>query len=126
MMRYTPEQYALLETFEKGRLVQKLSEEELYTYHFLMDEKLLQPRADIEDGFHLLSEQGKCILEEQRLRKQNIEQKARELAEQKAADKKAKAADRRHDFLILFIGAIISFLLDNIDRVSGWISAMRS
>lgn len=58
-MEYTPEQYAMLERFEKGLNIVGMEEEELRVYWFLIDQGLLQPRADIEDGLHFLSKRGK-------------------------------------------------------------------
>ena len=42
-MNYTDEQYAMLERFEPGLNIDKLTEDELPIYWFLMEQKLLQP-----------------------------------------------------------------------------------
>ena len=125
-MRYTPEQYALLETFEEGRLVQELSDNELYTYQFLIGEKLLQPRADIEDGWHLLSEQGKCVLLEHRMELEKALKDADQMAEQAAKEKKRKASDRFHDFVLLFVGAAICYFFEHLDELVCWIRSIQS
>lgn len=125
-MTYIDEQYALLETFEKGRLVQELTEDELYTYQFLIQRNLLQPRADIKDGLHFLSEQGKCVLAEHRSFLKQLDKNADDLAKSTAAEKKAKASDRFHDFLLLFIGAAITYFFDHAKEIIDWISGFFS
>lgn len=113
-MVYTSEQYDLLETFEKGRLVQELSVDELYIYRFLIDEKLLQPRADIKDGWHLLSEQGKRVLE-------NRQKQICEASEKKAADKKSRIKDRIFQTFLVILGYTLGLLTDNIGTVCDWV-----
>lgn len=105
-MNYTGEQLKLLATFENGRLVQELTEQELYVYRFLMEQGLLQPRADIEDGWHLLSEKGKTVLECRQTKLQML---------QKIADKDAekKRNQRLHNNLEIVntILPVVTFIL---------------
>lgn len=121
-MVYTCEHYALLETFEKGRLVQELNEDELYTYRFFMQNGLLQPRADLEDGLHYLSEKGKYELAAYRAEQQEIQKQADSLAQQEAKEKKEKASNRLHDLLMILIGAVITYILEHLDEVVLWIA----
>lgn len=65
-MNYTNEQYALMELFENGVITYDLTDKQKEIMFFLESEKLLQHRAYIQDGFCVLSERGKCILEEHR------------------------------------------------------------
>lgn len=125
-MVYTPEQYALLETFEQGRLVQTLSDKELYTYQFLVREDLLQPRADIQDGWHLLSEQGKRVLFGHRMELEKSLKDSNQMAEQAAKEKKSKAADRFHDFVLLFVGAAICYFFEHLDELIVWVCLLIS
>lgn len=125
-MEYTPDQYALLETFENGRLIQELTEDELFTYDFFIQNHLLQPRADIEDGLHFLSAQGKNALSSHRAALQQIDKNADDLAKSTAAEKKAKASDRRHDIVLLFIGAAITYLFDHAKEIIAWLSSFFS
>jgi hypothetical protein len=116
-MNYTGEQLKLLSTFEYGRLIQELNEQELVVYRFLIGQELLQPRADIEDGWHLLSEKGKSVLEERK-------KQADDLSEQKSKAKKEKAADRLHDFLMILVGATVAFALDHIEDIVDAIASL--
>ena len=116
-MYYTPDHYAMLERFEHGLNIDTLSENELDTYQFLMQQNLLQPRYDLEDGLNYLSEPGKCVLAEHRDNLQKINQEADELAKKATAEKKSKSSDRFHDFLILILGAAITFILDHISEI---------
>lgn len=125
-MKYTPEQYALLETFEEGRLVQELSGETLYTYQFLMQENLLQPRADIKDGWHILSERGKLELYQHRAILEKALKDANQMTEQAAKEKKSKAADRFHDFVLLFVGAAICYFFEHLDELIVWVRSVIS
>ena len=65
-MEYTDEQYALMESLEKGLNYWQLPEEQKWTLRYLQDEGIAQPRADISDGYYLLTEPGKRILSERR------------------------------------------------------------
>lgn len=106
-MRYTPEQYALLKTFEYGRLVQELSDTELYTYQFLMQEKLLQPRADIEDGWHILSEQGKRVLSERA-------ERINKASKKKKADIQAQIVEKGFQVFLLALSYILGLFTQEI------------
>ena len=107
---YTEEQYSLLQSFSGGRLIQELSQEELYVYDFLLSEQLLQPRADMEDGWHLLSERGKMILE-------NHRNQLREKAENKAAEKKEKVKDRIFQTFLVALGYGLGLLTGNLGTI---------
>jgi hypothetical protein len=121
---YTSEQYALLETFEKGGLVQDLTEDELYTYQFLMQNNLLQPRADIEDGLHLLSERGKMLLESHRISEQQKKELLEDKVKQRAEAKKEKVSGYFHDIFLLFLGGAITVFFENIGAVCKWLCSI--
>ena len=87
-MEYTPEQYAMLERFEKGLNIVGMEEEELRIYWFLIDQGLLQPRADIEDGLHFLSEKGKIALFRYHDALSKAEEQARNASEKEAKEEK--------------------------------------
>lgn len=114
---YTEEQYDLLQSFSGGRLVQELSQEELYVYEFLISERLLQPRADIKDGWHVLSERGKMILE-------NHHNQLREKAENKAAEKKEKVKERIFQTFLVALGYGLGLLTGNIGAILDFFRAL--
>ena len=116
-MSYTSEQYALLETFKQGRLIDELTTEELEVYQFLISDGLLKPRADIEDGWHLLSEKGKRILE-------NRDKKIREATEQKATEKKYRREDRIFQTFLLLFGYALGLLTGNLKTVIDWLLSL--
>ena len=113
-MQYTQEQFALLDNFKQGRLLKELSEDDLFVYRFLISEGLLQPRADIEDGWHTLSEKGKMVLE-------NRDKEASDLAKNNAETKKAKTSERLHDFVLVLFGSIITILVEHFGDIILWL-----
>ena len=119
-MNYTDEQYAMLERFEPGLNIDKLTEDELPIYWFLMEQKLLQPRHDIEDGLHQLTERGKQVLSYHRASLKKIEQDAEQLAQENAAEKKSKSSDRRFDVFLLFLGFVLGIIADHISEIFGF------
>lgn len=119
-MNYTDEQYAMLERFEPGLNIDKLTEDELPVYWFLMEQKLLQPRHDIEDGLHQLTERGKQVLSYHRASLKKIEQDAEQLAQENAAEKKSKSSDRRFDVFLLFLGFVLGIIADHISEIFGF------
>ena len=121
---YTQEQYLLLETFENGRLVQELPEGELFAYQFLMEEGLLQPRADIKDGWHLLSERGKMLLESRRLSEQQKKAVLEEQVKKRAEAKKEKVSQFWRDILMLILGGVITVIVENIGSILDWLCSL--
>ena len=119
-MNYTDEQYAMLERFEPGLNIDKLTEDELPIYWLLMEQKLLQPRHDIEDGLHQLTERGKQVLSYHRASLKKIEQDAEQLAQENAAEKKSKSSDRRFDVFLLFLGFVLGIIADHISEIFGF------
>lgn len=123
-MTYTDEQYAFLETFENGRLVQDLTEDELFIYDFFIRNHMLQPRADIEDGLHLLSERGKMILESHRISEQQKKELLEDKVKQRAEAKKEKVSGYFHDIFLLFLGSAITVFFENIGAVCEWLCSI--
>lgn len=119
-MNYTDEQYAMLERFEPGLNIDKLTEDELPIYWFLMEQKFLQPRHDIENGLHQLTERGKQVLSYHRASLKKIEQDAEQLAKENAAEKKSKSSDRRFDVFLLFLGFVLGIIADHISEIFGF------
>ena len=126
-MNYTDEQYALLERFEPGLNIAKLTEDELSIYWFLMEQKLLQPRHDIEDGLHRLSQNGKCVLAEHRDNLQKAEQETRQLAEKNAKEEKQQRFENKISIANLlvslisfFVGISLEFYVGIYSRVVEW------
>ena len=52
-----------------------------------------------------------------RIQQEVIDQEADKLAEQNAKEKKEKAADRFHDFLMIMVGAAVTFVIDRIEDI---------
>ena len=139
-MNYTSEQYALMKLFEGGVITYDLTDEQKEIMFFLESEKLLQHRAYIQDGFCVLSERGKCVLEEHRrkveaakvqtrkeldalLERESIRQEdihrekavqqdqLNQIAADKAERQAEKRADRKFQITLTFINTIVSFCL---------------
>ena len=126
-MRYTPDHYAMLERFEHGLNIDTLSENELEIYWFLMQQNLLQPRYDLEDGLNYLSETGKCVLTEHRDNLQKAEQETRQLAEKNAKEEKQQRFENKISVANLlislasfFVGISAEFYIGIYSRAVEW------
>ena len=126
-MEYTPEQYAMLERFEKGLNIEGMEEEELRVYWFLIDQGLLQPRADIEDGLHFLSEKGKIALFRYHDALSKAEEQARNASEKEAKEEKQQRFNNKiaiANLLIslvsFFVGLSVEFYVGIYARVVEW------
>lgn len=65
-MEYTGKHYAVMERLSVRLIWDELPADEKDIILFLVDEKIAAPRVDIEEGLYVLTENGKCVLEEHR------------------------------------------------------------
>lgn len=82
-MDYSPNQYAILQRLEAGLLYDELTEEEREVLRYLDQTGLAQPRADIQDGYYIISQAGARALTAKRSELQKSEKAAQQYAEQK-------------------------------------------
>lgn len=98
-MDFTANQYAVIEKLEHGLNYWNLPEEEREIVRYLDRCGISSPRVDLAEGFYLLSESGKQVLEDHRrkIRSAKIETK-RQLQEiQDRADEKQERRQRELD-----------------------------
>ena len=122
-MYYTPDHYAMLERFEHGLNIDILSENELDTYQFLMQQNLLQPRYDLEDGLNYLSETGKCVLAEHREHLNLLQKEADKVAKQEKQQRfenKISVANLLISLISFFVGISAEFYIGIYSRVVEW------
>ena len=122
-MYYTPDHYAMLERFEHGLNIDTLSENELDTYRFLMQQNLLQPRYDLEDGLNYLSETGKCVLAEHREHLNLLQKEADKDAKQEKQQRfenKISVANLLISLISFFVGISAEFYIGIYSRVVEW------
>lgn len=109
-MQYTDEQYAMLARFENGLNINDLTPDEMQLYYFLIDQKLLQPRYDIEEGLHFLTELGKVALHQHRSAVLAAQQQAEQAAKKDAEAQKQRRFDNKIKITNLAI-SLTSFLI---------------
>ena len=127
-MKYTNEQYRLMERLQSGIIWDDLDEQEQEILRYLDDEKIAEPRAYIQGGLWVLSQKGQAILQtheaeltaKEELIKQEQEQATKQTAEQKAAQK----SERAFQIFLVLLGAIIGLLVSNLERLVAWISSL--
>lgn len=122
-MNYTDEQYAMLERFEPGLNIDKLTEDELPIYWFLMEQRLLQPRHDIEDGLHRLTEHGKRVLADHRESLKLLQKEAEKDAKQEKQQRfenKISVANLLISLISFFVGISAEFYIGIYSRVVEW------
>ena len=73
-MKYTNEQYRLMEHLRSGVIWNGLSEQEQDILRDLDSEEIAEPRAYIQDGLWVLSQKGQAILETLQDEMQSAEQ----------------------------------------------------
>lgn len=130
-MDYTPEQHKMLERFEKGLNVEGLQGEDLEIFWFLNSQGLLQPRADIEDGLHFLSEKGKISICQYRDVLSKAEKEASNASKKESKNKKEKISDRLFQIFLVVLGYMLGLLTDNLpavirffQKIPAWLSTL--
>ena len=86
-MKYTNEQYRLMDRIKSGIIWDDLEEQEQEILRYLDDEKIAESRAYIQDGLWVLSQKGQAILQtrqdELRVREDVAKKESEEYSEQK-------------------------------------------
>ena len=75
-MKYTNEQYRLMERLQSGVIWDDLDEQEQDILRYLDCEKISEPRAYIQDGLWVLSQEGQTVLETHRHDTKSAEEQA--------------------------------------------------
>lgn len=120
-MNYTDEQYAMLDFFKLGARWTDVPETSMPVYWYLMEQKLICPREDIQPDWVTLTEYGKCVFSDHFVSLEQADQEARQLAQKEASEKKAKSSDRRFEVFLVFIGFVLGCIADNITELVGFI-----
>lgn len=123
-MDYTDEQYAVMEKLADRLIWDDLTPAEKHIMEYFHSKKITEPRAYIEDGLWILSEEGKRILlahhADLKAREQETQNKAREKAEQESQQR----SERSFQIRLMICGAIVGTLISNIDRIIKWIISL--
>jgi hypothetical protein len=80
----------------------------------------LQPRADIEDGWHLLSEKGKCVIESHRSKSQMLKKVAEKCAQEECENRfhhQATIINTIIPIVTFALGLLVDHFADIIDGV---------
>lgn len=105
-MTYTSGQYAILQRLESGLMYDDLTEAEREVLRYLDQSGLVQPRADIRDGYYTISQAGARVLSAYR------ENAARtEYAREKDAEQKKQWHFENKVSVLNLLIALASFLV---------------
>lgn len=126
-MDYTPEQYKMLERFEKGLNIADLTESEMQIFWFLDREGLLLPHADVEDGLFSLSEKGKQVLFNHQSELNKAQERACEASKKEAKEEKQQRfsnkiaiANLTVSLASFFVGLVVEFYAGIYASVVEW------
>lgn len=127
-MQYTKEHYEFMDRLAEGVIDINLSEQEQEILRYLYGKGIAKPRADIQDGLWVLSQDGRALLQtheaelsaKEALLKQEPDQAAKETAEQIAAQK----SDRAFQIFLVLLGAAVGLLFSNLERLIAWIASL--
>ena len=126
-MTYTPDQYAILQRLETGLMYDGLNEAEQEILRYLDQSGLVQPRADIQDGYYTISQDGARVLAEKRAELQGSEKVAQQYAEQKEHrdfQKKITILTSLIAFVSFLFGVILEHFAGVIDFLAKLISSI--
>ena len=119
-MNYTDEQYAMLDFFKLGARWTDVPETSMPVYWYLMEQKLICPREDIQPDWVTLTEYGKCVFSSHLVSLEQANQEARQLAQKNASDKKSKSSDRRFEVFLVVLGYVLGLITDHISEIFGF------
>lgn len=126
-MTYTSDQYAILQRLESGLMYDNLTEAEQEVLRYLDQFGLVQPRADIRDGYYTISQAGARVLAEKRAELQESEKVAQQYAEQKEHrdfQKKITELTSLIAFVSFLFGVILEHFAGVIDFLAKLISSL--
>ena len=126
-MTYTSDQYAILQRLESGLMYDDLTEAEREVLRYLDQSGLVQPRADIRDGYYTISQAGARVLAEKRAELQESEKVAQQYAEQKEHrdfQKKITILTSLIAFVSFLFGVILEHFAGVIDFLAKLISSI--
>lgn len=126
-MAYTSDQYAILQRLESGLMYDNLTEAEQEVLRYLDQFGLVQPRADIRDGYYTISQAGARVLAEKRAELQESEKVAQQYAEQKEHrdfQKKITELTSLIAFVSFLFGVILEHFAGVIDFLAKLISSL--
>lgn len=117
---YTDRQIEMLSRFRGGMVwVFHLPghEQDDDLVRFLLDQKLVEPRANISPDYYVLSEGGQIVLEQR-------EKVLQENAQKDTADQRSKRADRLFQVALLVIGGAITLLVEHFAEVVCFVAGL--
>ncbi len=126
-MTYISDQYAILQRLESGLMYDNLTEAEQEVLRYLDQFGLVQPRADIRDGYYTISQAGARVLAEKRAELQESEKVAQQYAEQKEHrdfQKKITELTSLIAFVSFLFGVILEHFAGVIDFLAKLISSL--
>lgn len=109
-MDFTDEQYAVMEKLADRLIWDDLTPAEKHIMEYFHSKKIAEPRAYIEDGLWVLSEDGKRILAAHHADLKSREQEAQDKAREKAEQKADKQAEHRFQLGLTLLSSVLSFL----------------
>lgn len=109
-MDYTEEQYAVMEKLSKGLLFNELTAAEQDIVNYLSAHGVVQPRAQISDGYMELSQEGKRILYTCHEKMQSLQEQAKKEAQEHAEKKRQQRFENKMSVLN-FVAPLITFVL---------------
>ena len=123
-MDFTDEQYAVMEKLADKLIWDDLTPAEKHIMEYFHSKKIAEPRAYIEDGLWVLSEDGKRILAAHHADLKSREQEAQDKAREKAEQESQQRSERSFQIRLMIYGAIVGTLISNIDRIIKWIVSL--
>ena len=112
-MDYTESQYAVMEQLANRLIWDNLTESKKEIVSFLVEEKIAAPRAYIEDGLFVLTERGKCVLEDHRrkiLAASEAELFRLQQTEKEASEKSKQERQQKFENKIAIANLLIPFV----------------
>lgn len=120
-MDYTEEQLAMLQRLKSGVLYEDLNEEEREILRFLDQSGLAQPRADIQDGFYTISQNGLRVLSTWQTSVQQLQYERSKDAEQKKqwdSENKLAILNLLISLVSFFVGVCVDFHFSLYEKIS--------
>ena len=127
-MTFTKDQIKMLLYFERGGHVTGFTQEQWEVFRFLDEQKLLQPRYDIEADLVYLTQHGQSVLAEYRRQLSAKKDRIDELAKADADKKSDRAIEHRfqlvNSLLAAATGSILTLLIEHFFKIISFIEGL--
>lgn len=126
-MNYTDEQYAMLDFFKLGARWTDVPETSMPVYWYLMEQKLICPREDIQPDWVTLTEYGKCVFSDHLVSLEQMNKAMEKDAKQEKQQRfnnKIAVADLSISLASFLVGIIIEFYVGIYSRAVEWWSKL--